>query len=106
MASRRVNRISGAAICTCCARAGVKVGDGDPYEGLDLPRKDVKLAINVMLNAPSWPSVEPTPRLPSCRPKSPCARLCWQAQHARNSVALDLAVAPQGGVCTQTRPIF
>jgi hypothetical protein len=38
-----------------CARAGVKLGAGDPYEGLDLPRKDVKLAINVMLNAPSWP---------------------------------------------------
>jgi hypothetical protein len=37
------------------ARAGVKLGVGDPYEGLDLPRKDVKLAINVMLNAPSWP---------------------------------------------------
>ena len=37
------------------ARAGVKLGAGDPYEGLDLPRKDVKLAINVMLNAPSWP---------------------------------------------------
>src|SRR5262249_4951713 len=39
-----------------CADAGVKLGAGDPYEGLDLPRKDVKLAINVMLNAPSWPS--------------------------------------------------
>src|SRR5262245_30858667 len=37
------------------ARAGVKLGAGDPYEGLGLPRKDVKLAINVMLNAPSWP---------------------------------------------------
>jgi hypothetical protein len=37
-----------------CARAGVKLGAGDPYEGLDLPRKDVKLAISVMLNAPSW----------------------------------------------------
>ena len=36
------------------ARAGVKLGPGDPYEGLELPRKDVKLAINVMLNAPSW----------------------------------------------------
>jgi hypothetical protein len=37
------------------ARAGVKLGASDPYEGLDLPRKEVKLAINVMLNAPSWP---------------------------------------------------
>ena len=37
------------------ARAGVKLGAGDPYEGLGLPRKEVKLAVNVMLNAPSWP---------------------------------------------------
>jgi hypothetical protein len=37
-----------------CARAGVKLGAGDPYEGLGLPRKDVKLALSVMLNAPSW----------------------------------------------------
>jgi hypothetical protein len=37
------------------ARAGVKLGAGDPYEGLALPRNEVKLAINVMLNAPSWP---------------------------------------------------
>jgi len=37
------------------ARAGVKLGAGDPYEGLDLPRRDVKLAVNVMLNASSWP---------------------------------------------------
>jgi hypothetical protein len=37
-----------------CARAGMKLGAGDPYEGLGLPRKDVKLAISVMLNAPSW----------------------------------------------------
>ena len=38
------------------ARASIKLGAGDPYEGLGLPRKEVKLAINVMLNAPSWPS--------------------------------------------------
>jgi hypothetical protein len=37
------------------ARAGVKLGAGDPYEGLGLPRKHVKLAINVMLNASSLP---------------------------------------------------
>jgi len=37
------------------ARAGAKLGAGDPYEGLGLPRNDVKLAINVMLNASSWP---------------------------------------------------
>ena len=36
------------------ARAGVRLGAGDPYEGLGLPRNDVKLAINVMLNASSW----------------------------------------------------
>ena len=39
-----------------CARAGVELADGDPYAGLDLPRNDVKLAINVMLNARSWRS--------------------------------------------------
>jgi hypothetical protein len=39
-----------------CARAGVEIGDGDPYAGLDLPRNHVKLAINVMLNANSWQS--------------------------------------------------
>jgi hypothetical protein len=37
------------------ARAGLELGAGDPYEGIGLPRKDVKLAINVMLNASSWP---------------------------------------------------
>jgi hypothetical protein len=39
-----------------CARAGVDLGDGDPYAGLYLPRNDVKLGVCVMLNAKSWPS--------------------------------------------------
>jgi hypothetical protein len=39
-----------------CARAGVDLGAGDPYAGLDLPRDEVKLAINIMLNARNWPS--------------------------------------------------
>ena len=39
-----------------CADAGINLSDGDPYGGLDLPRNDIKLAINVMLNARSWPS--------------------------------------------------
>jgi hypothetical protein len=38
------------------ARAGVKLGAGDPYEGLGLPRNEVKLAVNVMLNASTWSS--------------------------------------------------
>src|SRR5262245_33165364 len=36
------------------AGAGVDLGAGDPYDGLGLPRNEVKLAINVMLNAPTW----------------------------------------------------
>ena len=39
-----------------CARAVLELRETDPYEGLGLPRKEVKLAINVMLNASSWPS--------------------------------------------------
>ena len=39
-----------------CAAAGIELGDADPYNGLGLPRQEVKLAINVMLNAPSWRS--------------------------------------------------
>ena len=39
-----------------CARAGVALADGDPYGDLDLPRNDIKLAINIMLNASSWRS--------------------------------------------------
>ena len=39
-----------------CARAGVDLGEGDPYANLDLPRDEVKIAISVMLNARNWPS--------------------------------------------------
>ena len=39
-----------------CAVAGIVLGEEDPYEGLGMPRKEIKLAINVMLNASSWPS--------------------------------------------------
>jgi hypothetical protein len=39
-----------------CAVTGTELGAGDPYDGLGLPRNEVKLAINVMLNAASWPS--------------------------------------------------
>src|SRR5262245_44684819 len=39
-----------------CARAGVVIGDSDPYADLGVPRKEVKLAINIMLNARNWPS--------------------------------------------------
>ena len=38
------------------ARAGIPLGDGDPYGCLDLPRNHIKLAINIMLNAGSWRS--------------------------------------------------
>jgi hypothetical protein len=37
-----------------CARAGIELGEGDAYGGLDLPRGEVKLAINIMLNASNW----------------------------------------------------
>jgi hypothetical protein len=37
-----------------CALAGVELGDGDAYGGLDLPRDEVKLALNIMLNASNW----------------------------------------------------
>jgi hypothetical protein len=40
-----------------CARAGIALGpDEDPYDGLGPLRKEIKLAVNVMLNASSWPS--------------------------------------------------
>jgi hypothetical protein len=40
-----------------CARAGILLGPHeDPYDGLGPPRREIKLAINVMLNASSWPS--------------------------------------------------
>jgi hypothetical protein len=48
--------IQGCHMRLLCARAGVDLGDGDPYAGLDLPRDEVKLAINIMLNARNWPS--------------------------------------------------
>jgi hypothetical protein len=38
------------------ARAGLDFGDGDPYALPHLPRDEVKLAINIMLNARSWAS--------------------------------------------------
>ena len=47
--------IRGCHLRLLCARAGVELGDGDPYE-LGPPRKEVKLAVNVMLNARTWPS--------------------------------------------------
>lgn len=37
-----------------CAVAGIELGDGDPYDGLGPPRAEVKLAINIMLNARNW----------------------------------------------------
>jgi hypothetical protein len=37
-----------------CALAGVDLGEGDAYGGLGLPRDEVKLAINIMLNAGNW----------------------------------------------------
>jgi hypothetical protein len=37
-----------------CALAGVELGEGDAYGGLGLPRGEVKLAINIMLNAGNW----------------------------------------------------
>jgi hypothetical protein len=40
-----------------CARAGIALGpDEDPYNGLGPPRKEIKFAVNVMLNASSWPN--------------------------------------------------
>jgi hypothetical protein len=39
-----------------CAAARIDLGDVDAYDGLGLPRSDVKLAVNVMLNASSWRS--------------------------------------------------
>jgi hypothetical protein len=40
-----------------CAGAGIALGpDEDPYDGLGPPRKEIKLAVNVMLNARSWRS--------------------------------------------------
>jgi hypothetical protein len=39
-----------------CAGAGIELDGEDPYEGLGMPRNEIKLAINVMLNASSWPS--------------------------------------------------
>jgi hypothetical protein len=38
------------------ARAGLDFGNGDPYALPDLPRDEIKLAINIMLNARSWAS--------------------------------------------------
>jgi hypothetical protein len=38
------------------ARAGLDFGDGDPYALPDFPRDEIKLAINIMLNARSWAS--------------------------------------------------
>jgi hypothetical protein len=39
-----------------CAAERIHLGNVDAYEGLGLPRCDVKLAVNVMLNASSWRS--------------------------------------------------
>jgi hypothetical protein len=39
-----------------CASAGLELQTEDPYELVGFSRSEVKLAINIMLNAPSWPS--------------------------------------------------
>lgn len=39
-----------------CACAGIDIQTEDPYELVDFARTEVKLAINIMLNAPSWAS--------------------------------------------------
>jgi hypothetical protein len=44
------------------ARAAVDLGEGDPYANLDLPRDEVKIAINIMLYARIG-----VPSSPSCR---------------------------------------
>jgi hypothetical protein len=48
--------IRGCHIRLLCAAAGIELGDADPYDGLGLRRGDVKLAVNIMLNAPGWRS--------------------------------------------------
>jgi hypothetical protein len=48
--------IRGCHIRLLCAAAGIELGDADPYDGLGLRRGDVKLAINIMLNASGWRS--------------------------------------------------
>ena len=46
-----------------CAHAGIELDRDDPYELPGLRRSEVKLAINIMLNAPSWRSARGALRL-------------------------------------------
>jgi hypothetical protein len=39
-----------------CARMGIDLGDADPYLGFDFPRAEIKKAVNMLLNAPTWQS--------------------------------------------------
>jgi hypothetical protein len=48
--------ISGCHMRLLCARAGVAIGNGDPYALSDLPRNEIKVGVNIMLNATSWRS--------------------------------------------------
>jgi hypothetical protein len=46
--------ISGCHMRLLCARAGIELPGGDPYQLPGQSRHEVKLAINIMLNARSW----------------------------------------------------